>query len=322
MTTKEMKTSRLSSLRPLIIPRRIALSTGCRSLDRAIALPAEFAAYASPTPLAPTVRQINGTIDKINTHKSNEDDDDDDDQTTGIPFGFITQLTGPPGSGKSQLAQHVALASARLGGTVWYLHSSAQPFLSAASTTTTAPSTTPQVLERIVVAPARDAYSLLLRLAELEGSLQRQEVAPAATTATTGNHDGPPPSATVLIMDSCSVCLAATDDDTLYATVSSTIKRLTREYDLATILTIGTVGADRQSGSGVTGGGHNNNIKAALGQFWSGVADVEVWLEPVPLAPLGTIKATVPRHFAKESSTLVHHFAIRESGIVEVGQER
>lgn len=243
-----------------LIPKRIELSTGCRSLDRAIALPAEFEAYASSTPFSPTVHG--------------------DEEITGIPFGFITQFTGHPASGKSRLAQQLSLACALQGGTVWWMHSSAQPLLSG----------TPEVLERILVASAWDGFDLLLRLGELERSLQE-------------TSDGPK----LLIVDSCSVCLGATDDESMYATVSSTIKRLTREYDLATILTIGTV-EDRQLGG----------RKAALGQFWSGVADIEVWLEA---EANGTIEATVPRHFAKEVSYAVHCFAITESGIVEWGNK-
>lgn len=232
---------------------RIELRIGCPSLDRAIALPPEFAACSlSPTTLV------------------------SDEQQLGIPFGFITQFTGPPGGGKSRLARHLGVSCAQQGGLTWWIYSGALPHLVR---------TTDEVLERIFLVPAMNSFELLARLAELESLL---------VGATVGDTGSP----TLLIVDSCSVCLGAVEDESMYATVFLEIKRLTREYELATVLMNGTV-ADRQLGG----------RKPALGQFWSGTADISVWLEAQPI-DRESIKAIVKHHFAREASTKEHRFSL------------
>lgn len=257
-TQRDDKETRFPTILDLVkyqecfISKRIELRTGCESLDRAIALPLEFSAFSSKNPLSPTVTTSHGQL--------------------GVPFGYITQFTGPPASGKSQMMRRLGLTCAKQGGMAWLIHSGPVPHLSGDS----------EVLENIYIVPAMDGFELLARLAELEGLLQQEEVYEPA----------------LMIVDSCSVCLGAVEDESMYATVSSVVKRLTRVYDLATVITNGTV-ADRQSGG----------RKAALGQFWNGVADINVWLEAHP-NPTRGFKAVVQHHFAREVSNAAHCFSL------------
>jgi RecA/RadA recombinase len=286
-----------------------ALPTRCRKLDYALALPNEHQNASTSMDMSSKTHAGSDSISSSNT----------DSSYAGIPFGYVTQFSGCPGSGKTQLALHLAAtaSSGNVAATVWYLHSSSA-------------SVTPQVerlselcvggkysaLHRIRFVHVPDAYRVLSALAVVEDSLLQQqqqggcdgEVTGTSTTAAATTELWKP---VLLVLDSCSGCLSA---DGLQEAVGSTIKRLTRHYRLATVLLNGTV-------ANYNGGG----AKPALGQRWNAIPDVSVWLEPAYAAPnnaaVPVMQATVIQHSAKpctKSNVPVGKFRITKHGILDV----
>jgi hypothetical protein len=223
----------------------------------------------------------------------------------------VTQFSGPPASGKTQLALHLAATAAA-------------PFASSLHQTWFICSSTPQVarlyelcrckndsaaiMQRTVFCTATNDYQVLQRLAELELHLLEQ---------LHNDDDDGAWKPVLLVLDSCSGCLAAAaaatsgdknNDDTLLMTVATTIQRLTRHYRLATVLINGTVANNHDAvvvvASTTTAPSRQRQLrrptKAALGHRWNHTAaDICVWLEPNTGATVGTVRATLERHAAK-----------------------
>jgi hypothetical protein len=124
----------------------------------------------------------------------------------------------------------------------------------------------------------------------------------------------------MLILDSCSGCLAATAaaattrggrrgsaSNTLLYAVAASIRRLTSYHRLATVLLNGTVSSrgfalnSRSTVAAPLAAPHRrSSTKPALGQRWNNsVADICVWLEPSHRGP-AIFNATLERHAFKE----------------------
>lgn len=242
--------------------RTPVLRTGCHQLDELVALPAPY-------------RKVSTGMNSLPCCSA---------PATGIPFGYVIQVAGPPATGKTQLA--LQLATAEDLHQTWYVCSS-----------------TPQVqrlwelghhdnaiLQRTVFRTATNDYQVLQRLAELEVYLIEQH-----------RHDYFDWKPVLLVLDSCSGCLSPpteNEGDSLLMTVAATIRQLTRHYNLATVLINGTV-SNRDTTVAI-----QRPHKAALGHRWNNsVADIALWFEPSSIssssAGISSVRAKLERHTMK-----------------------
>jgi KaiC/GvpD/RAD55 family RecA-like ATPase len=282
------------------------LSTGCQVLDTMLALPPEYTAVSTQMSL-----------------------DDASIPTTlpvaGIPFGYVTQLSGPPASGKTQVALQIAARQA-LTASTWYLCSSA----SAASYAKRLDQlvqgnpggSSLGVLDRTLFRTVTDEYKLLSALADLEAVLLNQEDSttadPSSTETGISTHLPCQERPSLLIIDSVSGCLSPENDDVM-TKVALTLKRLARQNGLAVVVTNGTV-IDRSDSSA-------RSNKAALGRAWKSAADIHVWLEALDVAPIQqekiVVQARLDQHpakrcFAKDDDPVVCTFCVTPSGVQEI----
>jgi RecA/RadA recombinase len=260
------------------------VSTGCQRLDDVLASPSHCL--------------------------SGRSSDDAVSSLGGIPFGSVTQFSGPPASGKTQLALHIAATGLRNGSLhqVWYIGSggTCTPMVLRLSQLC---HSSAEILQRVVFGAASSDYDVLKHLAALESHLEQQ--------ARADEMEWKP---IMLVLDSCSGCLAAAtaaapirgskrdraSNSLLYA-VAATIRRMTRYHRLATVLINGTVSSrafalDSRStfAAPVAVPHRRSGTKPALGHRWNNsVADIGVWLEPSHRGP-AIFHATLERHAFKE----------------------
>lgn len=286
-----------------------SLSTGSSQLDQLLSFPREVSSAAIHHPR------------KRSTCENAE----------GIPFGYVTQVTGPPASGKTQLALMAAAnhASKQSGISVHYLASGVGqgallPLVRRLTHFGRHKQTIKQVLRGTAFVTVSNGYDALAALSEIESThLQKQ---------TNEQVDGSSSFATLIVLDSVSGCLSGD----LYASgdggvgaflvhqVASTLKRMARQYGAAVLVTNGTVSAD------------GNSVKAAMGQSWKG-ADLNLWLtiddavcdrkahDAIPglsVSTTKTIRATLERHPAKPThgnniEERSVKFSIAASGIID-----
>jgi hypothetical protein len=281
------------------------LSTGCQALDTMLALPPEYTAVS--TQMSMHDSSIPTTI-----------------PVSGIPFGYVTQLSGPPASGKTQVALQIAARQAPTAST-WYLCSSASAAAYAKRLDQLVQENpadiAPGVMDRTLFRTVTDEYKVLSALADLEAVLLNQEDSTTAdpTNTETGISIHLPcqEKPSLLIIDSVSGCLSTENDDVM-TKVALTLKRLARQYGLAVVVTNGTV-VDRSDSSA-------RSNKAALGRAWKSAADIHVWLEALA-APIGeekiVVQARLDQHpakrcFAKDDDPVVCTFCITPSGVQEI----
>lgn len=282
------------------------LSTGCQALDTMLALPPEYAAVSTqmsmhdasiPTPL----------------------------HLAGIPFGYVTQLSGGPASGKTQVALQIA-ARQGITASTWYLCSSAAAASYARRldqlVRENPAGSSPGVLDRTLFRTVTDEYKVLSALADLEAVLLAQEDSTTADPTNTESdisiHLPCQEKPSLLIIDSVSGCLSTENDDVM-TIVALTLKRLARQNGLAVVVTNGTV-SDRSDSSA-------RSNKAALGRAWKSAADIHVWFEALAVAPIGedniVVQARLDQHpakrcFAKDDDPVVCNFCITPSGVQEI----
>jgi len=269
------------------------LSTGSSALDQMLALPPEYTAIST---------QIN-----IGTGET----------SYGLPFGHVTQFSGPPASGKTQLA--LQLAASPLCIQCWYLCSNAaiRSYVQRLLRLMQSSSNQKEILDGIKFCTVTDEYQLLACLADVEASLrQRNQVSMQGdSNDSTQDYVCTP---TLLILDSASGCLSS-ENDVLLQKVSSTIKRMARQFSVAVVVANGSVTkSDAEPNA--------RQSKPALGRSWKAAADIHVWLEA--LAPRSSdgsmvVQAKLDKHPAKscsedDSSPLVSSFLISASGIRDV----
>ena len=207
--------------------------------------------------------------------------------TGGLPFGYVTQVTGSPASGKTQLALGLAAQHAADSGKVYFLasgfgHGTLLPLIRRLQHFCTA-SNFQNVLQNVTFATVNNGYEAL---SVLEQVGDRKRI--------------------LVILDSASGCLsgdlyAPGDGDVglmLSQQVARTLRRLARHNGAAVLITNGTVSGD------------GNTLKPAMGQAWH-VADVALWFEAttsigssledpsVSVSDIKRIRATLEHHSAK-----------------------
>ena len=230
----------------------------------------------------------------------------------GLPFGYVTQVSGPPASGKTQLALKLAAQHAANSGKVYFLasgfgHGTLLPLVRRLQHFCNE-SNFQKVVQNVTFTTVCSGYEAL---AALEQVGDRKRV--------------------LVIFDSASGCLsgdlyASGDGDVglmLAQKVAYTLRRVARHNGAAVLVTQGTVSGD---GSGV--------VKAAMGQAWY-VADIALWFQIVQQDSRiegldGTvrtgkrIRATLEHHSAKASQSNVVRTAellITSSGIEDIDEQ-
>jgi len=220
----------------------------------------------------------------------------------GLPFGYVTQVTGPPACGKTQLALRLAAEHAAQSGKVLFLasgfgHGTIHP-----------------LLRRLQHFCARENFQAVLQNVTFI-TVNNGHEALAAMEQVGDTNRG------LLILDSASGCLsadlyAAGDGDvgkTLAQHVAHKLRRIARHNGAAVLVTNGTVSGD-------------NGVKPAMGQAWY-AADVSLWFQTVQDSNTGIkrIRATLEHHSAKcipqaiEDRTV--EFVITSAGIVDIEQQ-
>ena len=166
-----------------------SISTGCSALDQLLALPVEFNYLSTSLTL---------TIPLPGPEK----------RSGGVPFGYVTQFSGPPSSGKTQMALQL-IANFLVAShappncscccrrrNVWYLSSDAslhsyarrldQLIKAKHSVTGNEPATTSnqpdsrlfRLLEQVCMVSVLNEFQLLSALAEVEADLDHQNESP------------------------------------------------------------------------------------------------------------------------------------------------
>jgi hypothetical protein len=229
----------------------------------------------------------------------------------GLPFGYVTQVTGPPATGKTQLALGVAAQHAADSGKVFYLasgfgHGTLLPLVRRLQHFCTA-NNFQNVIQNVTFATVNDGYEALTALEQVADEKR-----------------------ILVILDSASGCLSADlyasgDGDAglmLSQWVAHTLRRVARHNGAAVLVTNGTVS------------GEGSGVKPAMGQAWY-AADVALWfqatstgssVEDLIESTSGSkrIRATLEHHWAKPCHRLhtigdqTVEFMITSTGIADV----
>ncbi|XP_067393779.1 DNA repair protein RAD51 homolog 4 isoform X1 [Emydura macquarii macquarii] len=185
---------------------------------------------------------------------------------SGLYTGEVTELTGAPGSGKTQVCLSIALSTSHsLRQNVLYIDSTggftASRLLQLAQSRTEDEEEQVEALQRIQVARVFDIYKMLDVLQELRCSVAQQVM----------SSSGP---VKVLVVDSVSAVIypllggRQAEGLALMMQLARELKTLARELSMAVVVTNHVT---RDSGSG--------HLKPALGRSWSFVPSTRVLLE-------------------------------------------
>jgi RecA/RadA recombinase len=286
-----------------------SLSTGCPTLDSMLSI-------------APEHQSISTQLD--NTVVASD---------AGIPFGYVTQFSGPPGVGKTQLALGLAAALQQQSSssrqhqqaTCWYLSScpAVRSFALRLKTLVADSEIANQdiVLNHTTFVHVSNEYCLLDQLAQLEevliqGHSEKETTAPLC----------------LLVIDSISSCLTADYSNAIIMEqIAFTIKRLARTFRIAIVVCNGVVQnrqfrqeEDSEDEHTSAPPHHSKNsprstqpYKPALGRPWRSVADISVWLDRWDKKS-GVVHATLERHPTKVASGNVTSFCITNAGAKEI----
>uniref|UniRef100_A0A8C0G3Z9 DNA repair protein RAD51 homolog 4 n=1 Tax=Chelonoidis abingdonii TaxID=106734 RepID=A0A8C0G3Z9_CHEAB len=184
---------------------------------------------------------------------------------SGLYTGEVTELTGAPGSGKTQVCLSIAVSTSHdLKQNVLYVDSTggftASRLLQLAQTRTGDEEEQVEALQRIQVARVFDVYKMLDVLQELRCSVSQQV-----------GSLGP---VKVLVVDSVSAVICPllggrqAEGLALMMQLARELKTLARELSMAVVVT-----------NHVTRDGSSGHLKPALGRSWSFVPSTRVLLE-------------------------------------------
>jgi len=222
--------------------------------------------------------------------------------TGGVPFGYVTQVTGPPASGKTQLALRLAAELAAQSGKVFFLasgfgHGTLLPLVRRLQHFCDKQNFQ-NILQNVTFITVNNGHEALAAMEQV-GETNRG----------------------LLILDSASGCLsadlyAAGDGDVgkvLAQQVAYNLRRIARHNGAAVFVTNGTVSGD-------------NGVKPAMGQAWY-AADVSLWFQTIEGPNTGSkrIRATLEHHSAKQCIQTVDdrtvEFLITSAGIADVEEQ-
>lgn len=244
------------------------ISTHCRRLDELLAFPQEFKCSSSG----------------------------------GVPFGYVTQVTGPPASGKTQLALRLAAEHAAQSGKVFFLasgfgHGTLLPLVRRLQHFCDKQNFQ-AILQNVTFAVVNNGHEALAAMEQVEDTNRG-----------------------LLILDSASGCLsadlyAAGDGDVgkaLAQQVAYNLRRIARHNGAAVLVTNGTVSGD-------------HGVKPAMGQAWY-AADISLWFQCMYDTNAGSkrTRATLEHHSAKQCMEAIDdrsvEFDITSAGIADVEEQ-
>ncbi|XP_050784912.1 DNA repair protein RAD51 homolog 4 isoform X1 [Gopherus flavomarginatus] len=185
---------------------------------------------------------------------------------SGLYTGEVTELTGAPGSGKTQVCLSIAVSTSHdLKQNVLYVDSTggftASRLLQLAQTRTGDEEEQVEALQRIQVARVFDVYKMLDVLQELRCSVSQQVLSSLGPVK-------------VLVVDSVSAVICPllggrqAEGLALMMQLARELKTLARELSMAVVVT-----------NHVTRDGSSGHLKPALGRSWSFVPSTRVLLE-------------------------------------------
>ncbi|XP_053864786.1 DNA repair protein RAD51 homolog 4 isoform X1 [Malaclemys terrapin pileata] len=185
---------------------------------------------------------------------------------SGLYTGEVTELTGAPSSGKTQVCLSIAMSTSHdLKQNVLYVDSTggftASRLLQLAQTRTGDEEEQVEALQRIQVARVFDVYKMLDVLQELRCSVSQQVL----------SSSGP---VKVLVVDSVSAVICPllggrqAEGLAIMMQLARELKTLARELSMAVVVT-----------NHVTRDGSSGHLKPALGRSWSFVPSTRVLLE-------------------------------------------
>jgi DNA repair protein RadB len=255
------------------------LSTGCLALDQLLSFPPEYACTTHmDVPMGPAL----------------------------FLNGYVTQLYGPPASGKSQLALQVVASSCCATCTnnksstsstcdSWYL--SSDPALNRYA----------ERLHQICGGGEQVPQTRFVTVTTTHQVLHALAMIEASIIQGNGNNDAPiTKRGTLLVLDSASGCLSTENDELLHR-VASLIKNLARHYNMAVVVTNASVQRHQQSQQPTL-------LRPALGRIWKKAIDIQVLVEAING---GYSRATLELHSAKQCSEKdIAKFRIEAKGIV------
>ncbi|XP_030648827.1 DNA repair protein RAD51 homolog 4 [Chanos chanos] len=224
---------------------------------------------------------------------------------TGLYTGEITELTGAPGSGKTQVCFSVAVNVAYvLKQSVMFIDTNggacANRLLQMLQAKSSNKAEQMEALERIRVFRVFDVFSLLTSLHGLRTDIQRQASAGGGSVK-------------LVIVDSVSAVLAHTlgakqsEGMSLMMQVAGMLKTIAKDFNIAVLVTNHAV----RDGNG--------RFKAGLGQSWSHVPRTRVLLQPVE-SPGNSSRSLRSATLTKSSRQACHQvevFDLSSSGLSE-----
>lgn len=227
----------------------------------------------------------------------------------GVPFGYVTQVSGPPASGKTQLALRLAAEHAATGNKVVFLasgygHGTLLPLVRRLQHFCEKENFQ-SILQNVTFVVVHNGHEALAAMDQHVGETNRS----------------------LLILDSASGCLSAD----LYATgdtgkamaqqVAYCLRRIARHSGAAVLVTNGTVSSSDNDGG----------VKPAMGQSWY-AADISLWFQTRPGLDDGSskcIRVTLEHHVAKPTMRAYQavqdqsvEIVITSTGIVEAKEQQ
>jgi recA bacterial DNA recombination protein len=314
-------------------PEVVSLSTGCRQLDLLLSFPVEYGGI-----VAAVSRSL---CEEVGGHEQQPQQGTDCCGWGGVPRGYVTQLYGPPASGKTQVALHVAAHRFRASRAAnssnlhpasssadaerravrlpcWLLVPPASQ-VSCAERISTLSGNDPAVMSQTYFHPVSDIYQVLSALVSVEESLLSAS-APENRGSSTEGAGAPglaPPA--LIVLDSASTCSCCPDPNSdesqrLTSQLAKLLKRIARQHLAAVLVTNGSIRATTPT-SGLQSVGSappetkRTTMLPALGRIWERAVDIQVKVEEEearvsspPNASSQVRTATVTRHPAKPVS--------------------
>lgn len=213
-----------------------------------------------------------------------------DDDNPGLSFGNITELVGPPSSGKTQVAIALAAQHAGQGGMVFYMasgfgHGTILP-LARRLSQYTSKENYQRVLSNVQFTPIMNGYTALAFLIQLEEDYINRDKS---------NNQG-----FLLVLDSVSGVLSgdlySSGEEDLGTAIAHQLalqlKGMVRNYNMAILVVNGTVSGE-------------NGSKPALGQIWR-AADIQLWLEIVKTSNNKTLSKIICVHLKRHPCRAWH----------------
>jgi AAA domain len=284
-----------------------SLPTGCRQLDHLLSLPAEYGGI-----VAAVSRSLH---EGVGLHEQQHQQGTGRCGGGGVPLGYVTQLYGPPASGKTQVALHVAAHRFRASraATATANSNSDHPATSSVDASRrpsrfpcwllVPPASQVSCAERIAAMsgndrdamsqtyfhPVSDIYQVLSALVSVEESLH-SVAAPESLDASkegAGTLCLAPPA--LIVLDSASTCCCCPDPNSdesqrLTSQLAKTLKRIARQHLAAVLVTNGSIRATTPTSGPQSVGSAPPETKRtrmlpALGRIWERAVDIQVKVE-------------------------------------------